>query len=268
MWGMRAASLIPAIVLCAPSIAWAKLEHYERVRVLLMQEKARCTSCHVTPQASSLNNYGDALAKLGKAEPLAERMRLLDQEPRDSDSPAQRDKSRRLQDVDGDGVANWIELIAGANPGDAKDKPTAESRERVQRVVACGMCHTGTNLPGSTPLESNPHNELGRLLARTIEPKDAARIGKDSSALREAAEIVPILRRFRLTAMKPTGSGKPNAWDKLVLLYSPGDASATPTKAEMTDLRERRANRKNIKKRDPNDGMGPHKPDGFLKDAK
>ena len=247
-----------------PAAAPGKEEHYAKVRVLLMTEKTRCTSCHASATSKDLNRYGQALNELGAKEPLAERMAMLERGPRDADKPAQQARAKALQDIDGDGVANWVEIMAGTNPADARDKPDPVLRERIEKVVSCSICHAGTNLPGATPLESNPHNELGKLLARAADPKDRARTGGDPKALREAAERVPILKRFRLIAMKPTGSGRPSAWDKLVLFYAPADASATPTREEMKELREHRAQQKNPKTRDPNLGMGPHKPDGFL----
>src|SRR5262245_9206243 len=101
-------SLAFVLVAALTTPALAKEEHYQRVRVLLMTEKASCTSCHTSPSSKDLNLYGKALADNGKGDPLADRMLLLDRDPPDNASAADKQKQHRLQDIDGDGVPNWV----------------------------------------------------------------------------------------------------------------------------------------------------------------
>src|SRR5207302_8281474 len=122
--------------------------------------------------------------------------------------------------------------------------------------------------PGANALESNPHNELGKLLARTLDPRDRVKPGSDAQTIRDKASHTPILRRFKLAAMKPTGGAKPSYWEKLLLVHKPADASDNPDKQELLDLRKFMRSQKNVKTRDPERGMGPHKADGFLLDVR
>lgn len=258
---------LSVLVMSAPP-AVAKPEHYEQLRVLLMVQKASCINCHAAPTSAGLNSYGKALSELGKDEPLSERMLTLDKDPSDSATPDQKSKQKRLQDIDGDGVPNWVEVLAGSSPGDATAVPADTLRQRVEAVVSCKACHIDNNLPGASGLASNPHNDLGKLLARTVDPKDRPKPGTDADAVREKAAREPILKRFKLAAMKPAAGGKPSYWEKLLLFCAPADAKDEPGKEEVLDLRRFLKRQKSSRTRDETRGMGPHRPDGFLRDAK
>src|SRR5262249_15870827 len=109
---------------------------------------------------------------------------------------------------------------------------------------------------------------LGKLLAKTLDPKDRPKTGSNAEAIREQAGRTPILKRFKMTAMKPTGGAKPSFWEKLLLLHAPADSKDSPGKQDLRELRKTLRAQKNPKSCDDTRGMGPHKPDGFLLDAK
>lgn len=253
--------------------AHAKPEHLERVRVLLMTQKASCVSCHTAAESADLNPYGKALTDLGKDEPLSERMLSLARLPRQQRGQHEAASNDPRQDIDKDDVPNWVEVLAGTNPGDKSSVPNAETREKVETVVSCRICHVETNAPGQTENQRNPHNELGKLLAKTSDstgsraPRErSARGERGERGPRSGSESTPILKRIKLAAMKPGRSGKAGYWEKLLLLCAPADAAEPPAE-DVKQLRRFIRNQKSKKTRDETRGMGPHKPDGFLKDA-
>lgn len=264
---------------CAASIAaadtaFAKPEHLERVRVLLMTQKASCVSCHARADSADLNPYGTALSDLGKDEPLAERMLSLASLPRQRGGGQNAEATDPKQDIDKDEVPNWVEVLAGTNPGEKSSVPDAETRARIEAVVSCKICHVETNAPGQTEHQRNPHNELGKLLAKTSDPagsraprERSARGDRGARGPRSGSESTPILKRIRLAAMKPGRGGKAGYWERLLLLYAPADSSPEPAADEVKQLRKFIRSQKSKKTRDETRGMGPHKPDGFLRDA-
>ena len=110
-----------------PANKAALLRHYER---FLPKERQSCTTCHVRddikdPQSldelphnvfgARLRTLGDELKAAGQPKNLPARLAALASE-----------------DSDGDGIVNEVELLAGSNPGDAKD---AASPERLALVA-------------------------------------------------------------------------------------------------------------------------------------
>ena len=94
--------------------------HFEK---FLPKELNRCTTCHLpssvkepeslddfphNPFGDRLRVIGEELVGAGKGKDLAARLALVARE-----------------DSDGDGVDNETEMLAGANPGDAKQRPNA-----------------------------------------------------------------------------------------------------------------------------------------------
>ncbi|MCK6484416.1 MAG: hypothetical protein HUU22_01825 [Phycisphaerae bacterium] len=263
---------------CAASMgaadnAIAKPEHLERVRVLLMTQKAMCVSCHTAADSPDLNPYGRALADLGNDEPLSERMLSLAKLPRQQRGQEDSAANDPQQDIDKDGIPNWVEVLAGTNPGDKASAPDTETRDKIESIISCKICHVETNAPGQTDQQRNPHNELGKLLAKTNDPagsraprERSARGERGERGPRSGSESTPILKRIKLAAMKPGRSGKAGYWEKLLLLCAPADAAEPPAE-DVKQLRRFIRNQKSKKTRDETRGMGPHKPDGFLKDA-
>ncbi len=103
-----------------PSHKAAMERHYDR---FLAKNLNRCTPCHLPSAAKepeSLddfphNAFGDRLRVLGEEFEKAGRSKDI----------ATRLASVAREDSDGDGFDNESELLAGANPGDAKDFPVA-----------------------------------------------------------------------------------------------------------------------------------------------
>ena len=101
--------------------------HFEK---FLPKELSRCTTCHLpsnmkepesledfphNPFGDRLKVIGEELRKAGKGKDIATRLALVARE-----------------DSDGDGVDNEAELLAGANPGDAKQTPNATQLAEAQ----------------------------------------------------------------------------------------------------------------------------------------
>ncbi len=257
----------------APRRSSAKERHLEQVRVLLMARAARCNTCHVAGDGGwkardGLNAYGRALSELPAGDALADRMVELE---REGVQGAQKSNSIATdrRDVDGDGVPNWIEVLAGKSPADAADVPSEKKRARIERVVSCTICHDQTNLPGKSGIEANPHNPLGKLLASTYildrgEKKPAA-----PSAIQAAAERTPILARLELVRKKKPPKGRATYWQRIRMLRSSVDPAEEPSSRQLAAFKKQAAAQRSRRKRDPELGLigDTHKPEGFLADG-
>lgn len=259
--------------MCTADRAIGKERHFEQVRVLLMSRAARCATCHVSAAktewvGAGLNIYGQRLKAIAPGDDLADRMARLEHGPSSGDSGDERSRREKDQDIDGDGVPNWVEILARANPADAENKPTQERIERVKQVVACTICHSQTNLPGEQGIDANPHNAYGALLAETTDNK------KDKPATqadrRRSAERVPILKRIELARKKKPKGSKATFWEKLRMMRRPADASDEPSPDGLKSFRKRAAQQRSKRKRDPTRGMDDpaHEHVGFLQDGK
>lgn len=272
--GLWLTSLFLVVLLSAP--AAAKERHLEQLRVLLMVRAAKCVTCHESPDGKKLNLYGQRLAILPIALTWSDRIAALE-----SDKPRDRSKDRVLppgmvdesatnsdQDVDGDGVPNWVEILAGTNPGKKNDFPGKKETSHITEVVSCKICHTATGLPGDG-LKANPHNELGMLLARTIPKRHASKPNSDA-AIHLAAERTSILKRFELIKAKRPKRSRATFWEKIRLIHAPADADDNPKQDELQLFRKTCRAQKRRKTRDVSLGFenSRHKLDGFLLDAK
>ncbi len=248
--------------------AQAKERHFEQLRVLLITKTARCTSCHVDAKGEGLNAYGSRLAGESKDLPFAERIARVESNKSDGPIQATPSETRRDGDVDGDGVPNWVEILAHANPGDVKDRPDPATVGRITKVISCKICHTANNLPGEG-LAANPHNELGRLLAATVDRKKPGRAPAGQAERRAAAERTPILRRLSIIKNKGPGIGGASYWQRLRLLHAPVDPADRVTPGELKAFKLQLSRQRRAKTRDPELGFdcAAHHPDGFLLDA-
>lgn len=251
----------------APAAA-AKEKHLDRVRVLLISKAARCTSCHADPGGKQLNAYGRRLADLPTDDPLADRIATLEGEPGFEDNEPQGKRATPDRDVDADGVANWIEILAETDPSNGRDKPDAELAQRIEKTIDCRLCHTATGLPGEG-LAANPHNALGKLLAKTYAKRRGRRPPRGKEAVRAAAERTPILQRLSLARKKRPKKSKATYWQKIRLLHAPADPEDKPSAAALKAFKKQAARQKRRKSRDPNRGLAceAHGADGFLLDA-
>src|SRR5688500_4504886 len=101
-----------------PSNKAALERHFER---FLGKDLNRCTTCHLP----SAHKDPETLADFPH-NPFGDRLKVLGDEL--SKTAQRHDLATRLdlaaaEDSDGDGVDNQAELLAGANPGDAKSTP-------------------------------------------------------------------------------------------------------------------------------------------------
>src|SRR4051812_45394452 len=130
IWGIRSCVVLLLATVNAfatPANRAALGRYYDR---FLPAELNRCTTCHLpsdVKEPASLeefphNKFGDRLRVLGEeAEKAGKRARIPD-----------RLAAVAREDADGDGVTNELELLAGTNPGDAKDFPAPERLARLE----------------------------------------------------------------------------------------------------------------------------------------
>jgi hypothetical protein len=107
--------------LATPSNKAALERHYDR---FLGKELNRCTTCHLPSPVKDPESLDDF-----PHNPFGDRLRVLGEEL--NAAGKRKDIATRLalvahEDSDGDGIDNETELLAGANPGDAKQTPTSE----------------------------------------------------------------------------------------------------------------------------------------------
>lgn len=262
--------LVLHVAVCTAS---AKEKHFEQLRVLLIADAAKCVTCHEQPDGKALNLYGRQLESMGKDETLADRILKLEAEaPLEAKAPV-RKKIEQNHDVDRDGVANWIEILGGTNPGRDDSVPPAAEVQRIKSAVSCTTCHTLVNGPGEG-LAANPHNELGKKLATTFVTKRekgrpvARPVGPE--AIAEAAERTPILTRLAMNKTKKPKNGKATFWERLLMRRSTIDPKQEPTSRELSALRREQGRRKKKTSREKEYGISSkaHPLDGFLLDAK
>ncbi|HKQ47682.1 MAG TPA: hypothetical protein VJZ71_06415 [Phycisphaerae bacterium] len=247
--------------------ASAKERHYEQVRVLLISRMASCVSCHTTAAGNKLNTYGERIAAQPKSMPLADRIARLERDAKGGRKQNGDETAADDRDVDGDGVPNWVEILARKSPANAKDKPDAETAERIQSVVSCNICHKDGG-PGEGR-GRKPHNEFGELLAKTGRGAKGAPKAKDDREARKSAERVSILARLlQVRTKKPKGSAA-TFWQRLRLLHAPADAIDKVTPEEVKKLKKEIAAIKREKKKTPKRGLDckAHRNDGFLLDG-
>ncbi len=246
-----------------------KERHLEKVRALLIAKAARCTSCHADAAGAALNAYGQRLAERTPSKPLADRIATLESDRGPDPSGTSDAAEDDAEDVDNDGVANWIEILASANPADPTDTPDAATARRIEAVVSCKICHRQVNLPGGG-LKSNPHNVHGALLARTLLRVRGRRAPRGKDAIREAAEAISIVTRLALIRTKKPRGSRATYWEKLRLLHAPADASDKPDPKALAAFRKVVMRQKRKSTRDATLGLDTeaHPLDGFLAPGK
>lgn len=266
--------LVGTLILLGGEGGLGKERHLEQVRTLLVVREARCTSCHESQSSEELNAYGRRLANRPAGMSWAERILQMEQSDSRLDGGEEKPEEQANRpstpdsDVDGDGVANWVEILAHTSPANKKDTPEAALAARITAAVSCRMCHTATDQLG-VGQEANPHNELGALLAKTVEKKSSNR-PKDADAIRQQAEAVPILRRLALTKVKRPPKSAASYWHRIRLYRSTTDLGDAPTREAVQKFRNGIARRKRNGRSTPTTGFEhpAHPEDGFLRDGK
>lgn len=266
--------IVGGVWFCTSRAAFAKERHLEQLRVVLISRAARCATCHVSDhkkdwENAGLNLYGQRLHEISPGDSLGDRILMIEHGPTSSDNEEDRAKREKDQDIDGDGVPNWVEILAKSNPGDAKIKPPKGRVDRVKRVINCTICHTDTNLPGKQGLEANPHNAYGDLLSQTTDPKDV-NANTPKAERQRKAESIPILKRIDMTKRRKPKGSKATYWEKLRLMRLPADDEDNPSAKSLKTFRKWAAEQRSKKKRDPTRGTADpaHEDEGFMQDAK
>jgi hypothetical protein len=152
-------------------------------------------------------------------------------------------------DVDGDGVANWVEILAGTNPS-SPDESVA-THERIQRVISCNVCHTSVSQYAAPGEDRAPHNAFGDALEELGDQGGArrgARRGRGREQNRGAdrdGPSEPIEPRLKRLKGRDTDRDKVKNWDEISVFHHPADPDDTPDEASVAAARERlRARRK------------------------
>lgn len=254
-------------LLVSASAAVAVPRHYEHLRAALIGKSARCNTCHTDDDGGGLNAYGQKLTDLGDNQPLADRIAKLEGKPkRDGKRPKLNDES----DVDSDGVANWIEIVTGFSPADPESKPEEEQIDHVYQTISCKVCHESINSNGKKGLAGNPHNALGKLLAKAFKVAKGEPRPKTKEERAQAARQTPILARFtKVRSKKPKGADA-SYWQQIRLLHRPTDDSDLPDSQELETFKAQAKAQKRRSTRDPAMGLNckAHKYDGFLVELK
>ena len=210
--------------------------HFEDLKFTLLEENIRCTDCHGAAGQADLTPYGKKIAELGPERSIQERLREMEATPSLQATEDQLEREAPRIDVDGDGIPNWVEILAGTNPSEPGG--LTDHQERIQRVVACTLCHLSVTAFGSTPEERAPHNEFGAALAKLARQKSTD-------------ENQPILPRLERHRAKDTDRDKARDWDEITIFHHPAGADDTPAAEAIKAYKEmQRQRRKN------NDGFG------------
>lgn len=263
---LLAAALSTAVAAMASPGVEAKPRHLSQLKVHLMSKAAKCTSCHAKADGAELNIYGKKLSEISAGKPLADR--LMELEGRRRKRGSDENTLEPDQDVDADGVPNWVEILAKTNPAKKGSKPSEKMVERVERVVSCAICHESTS-QGVRGVGANPHNELGVLLTKTFVLKKGQQPPKQEQAIHNAAEATPILTRLAKVKTKKAKGSKTTFWTKIRTLHLPTDPADKTTKAELSSLKKETAQLKRKGKARGDLGMecAAHKLEGFLLDG-
>mgnify|MGYP002623643661 CR=1 FL=1 len=260
---MRILLFLPVLAaLIVVEAADAKPAYYQRVKLRLLMENVRCQHCHVTSDSDALNDYGKMISGVKKKDAaFFERWLEAEREPSALDDEKEVKEAERRLDVDGDGVQNWIEILAGSDPANAEVKPDpAGSRsappisERIAELISCKLCHIRTDAPAGPGRSRAPHNLFGIELAKLNEEDPTsdskARTGGWNRAADQPADI---LLRLESIGRHDADRDRISNWDEIRLFHHPGDRKDRPNRMAVNTLRaaERSGRPKDA-------GLGPH----------
>lgn len=136
--------LLLAVPLAVGSLAQArptyKASLARSVGTPLAKKLNDCRTCHTASEdddsaqinGRTLNVYGQRLRKVVPELRAAKKRAGI----------TNRLEAIADEDTDGDGASNLVELFAGRFPGDPKDTPSVEERERAQRAIAASRAQS------------------------------------------------------------------------------------------------------------------------------
>jgi hypothetical protein len=222
--------------------------HFEQVKSQLIASRIRCADCHVSRDDPTLTAYGKLIGDLGAETPVADRVQETETSIPTTAPDDVRQKAAGRVDVDGDGIPNWVEILAGTNPSQTDSRNP--SHDRIDRVVSCQLCHESAQSGGGDG-DRAPHNAFGKAL-RGLGPKS---VGADDRANH------PILPRLKSRERSDTDKDKIKDWDEVLLFHHPADAADVPNAEAVKD-----AKRADRDRRKDDEGFG--KVHGLKKEKK
>ncbi|NOS99237.1 MAG: hypothetical protein HOP29_01265 [Phycisphaerales bacterium] len=206
-------------------VATGKPIHFEQVKSQLIASRIRCSDCHVSRDDQTLTAYGKLIGDLGAGTPMADRVQEAETSVPTAAPDDVRQKAAGRVDVDGDGILNWVEILAGTNPSQTDSRNP--SHERIDRVVSCQLCHESASSGGGDG-ERAPHNAFGKALSG-LGPKSGG--GGNDRANH------PILPRLKSRERSDTDKDKVKDWDEVLLFYHPADADDVPDAEAVKDAK-------------------------------
>lgn len=209
--------MVAAVAWLMPvALASGKPIHFEQVKAQLIASRIRCTDCHVGREDSMLTAYGKLIGEQGSDLPLTDRVQEIESSVPATAPDDVRQKAAGRVDLDGDGILNWVEILAGTNPSQTDSRNAMH--DRIDRVVGCQLCHESVASGGNAG-ERAPHNAFGEAL-KGLSPKSGGGGGERANH--------PILPRLKSREKADTDKDKVKDWDEILLFSHPADAADAP----------------------------------------
>jgi hypothetical protein len=243
----RGSRLAPVVAALVSASAHAKEAHFDAVKFRLISEHIRCTHCHVSREDTSFTPYGQKIAELGKTLSVPERVRQLEAEVPAIATDAERAAAQARLDIDGDGVANWIEILSDRDPSVKAPVPAAPADgsvplvQQVTALVKCTLCHIRVDAVAGPGKSRAPHNPFGKSLT---EFDAKGRRVRGTAAKQADAEDVNILKRLDAVANEDADRDEVPNWTEVRTFHHPADAADKPAAVEIKALRQNEAERR------------------------
>ncbi len=215
----------------------AKPIHFEDLKFELIRQNVRCSDCHSDAEDKPFTRYGQVIADEGATQSIQDRVREVERSLSLTASDEEKADAKNRIDVDGDGVANWIEILAGTDVSTAGDR--TEQHERIERVIGCTLCHESVAAFPRPGVERAPHNAFGDALENP-DPRRAKRRSGNSSDT-EDEDILERLKRSRRT---DSDKDRIKDWDEVMLFYHPADKDDTPSRDLVKQFKQHLKDRK------------------------
>jgi len=242
-------SIVALILLASVPAAFATEKHFEKVKFSLVSLYIRCTTCHTNEAGEGFTIYGQKIADLGKRESVQQRVQTMERRVSDIALNMDPNADRDRIDLDGDGALNWVEILCQTDPSDPKSVPPLPKnktdpptlRFRVESVIDCRLCHTGT----STELSEDhaPHNAFGKALSKLANrlPSSTRRSSRSRGQGRstESPKKDDILLRVKKLSLSDLDHDKVPNWAEIVAFHHPANREDTPTAEEAKAAKQR-----------------------------
>ncbi len=219
--------LTTTLLLAFSASANAKPIHYEDLKLMLVEQNIACTTCHTAPDSPELTAYGQRIAAVGTDESMHDRVKTVEMSLSQTATEEERTSEESRMDVDGDGLANWIEILAGTDPSSKSEKN--ELHARIENTVNCHLCHESVNRFAGNREDRAPHNAFGKTL-RAKKRKGRRNDGKRSKS---------IVQRIAKTRTKDTDRDGIKDLDEIITFHHPADKTDTPEKNAVKTARKR-----------------------------